>query len=831
MGNFHETWMTAFLVSLAGLSFFQEKSFLALTISILFLLLIQDQLENSHLLWTLLGVSLALLVQGVCGMDLEAEDLWGREEVVRFKVLDLDDWGDQAQFTIAIPGTDLGRPFHKPYYFLLSSRQLQPSDLGGTFQGRLSFEPFPKTQLAGSFSLGDWQEGEGVSGQVTGRQFRKIKLGYFHDLRYKLKHGLGQGLDRLPDPAGPFIKRVFLGSSIPLDPDLKSQIQELGLAHLLAASGLHVHLLFQWGLHLLSIFCKKRVQADRVLFFFLFLYGWLLNFPPPIYRALVFLLFQDLALLFKLKVDKKRRWLFALTSYLFFRPYALKSKGLQLSFLCALAIDLAQRREKSRPLMSQLFQGVRVSFWISLLTLPIMAQVQASFPPIVFLANLLAIPFFAFLFRIGLVTTFLLPLPFLGPGLAKLLTWTFQAFLFLLKGLAYLSPKGVSLAPFSWTASQLAYYGLLFLIGLAYQDWELFRKQDLINRSLIRRLHYQAKFAWVLAFFFVIFQPLVLTTRPPRLVMVDVGQGDCFLVQSGGHAVLLDTGGVRDWQTGENKQGRGLASYLKNMGLSQLDGVFLSHSDYDHMGNLQALAQAIPIQKIYAPPWGEGAHLGQIFGPLSGKVHPVGERETYLSPDQAFAIKILIPGRLDGEDPNNEGMVTLLKLSHPYQAGHPLTVLFTGDREEGEEDLIQVLQPVGGADLLKVPHHGSNQGSSMDFLEAMTPKGALISVGLSNPYGHPGGELLKRLNSLKIPIHRTDLEGTVVVEPHLPLFEQANKQKQKDEAETRLPDWEIERLGDLKKNRVLAWMVLGLAWAYTIKKGPLAGKAGSPEIQ
>ena len=88
--------------------------------------------------------------------------------------------------------------------------------------------------------------------------------------------------------------------------------------------------------------------------------------------------------------------------------------------------------------------------------------------------------------------------------------------------------------------------------------------------------------------------------------------------------------------------------------------------------------------------------------------------------------------------------------------------LFTGDMErEAEQDLLEAGADLD-ADVLKVGHHGASTSSTEDFLAAVGPAASVIEVGTGNPYGHPTGQTLERLQSYG-PIYRTDLDGAVVV--------------------------------------------------------------------
>ena len=88
--------------------------------------------------------------------------------------------------------------------------------------------------------------------------------------------------------------------------------------------------------------------------------------------------------------------------------------------------------------------------------------------------------------------------------------------------------------------------------------------------------------------------------------------------------------------------------------------------------------------------------------------------------------------------------------------------IITGDAEDWSEYMMIDAGINLKADVLRVAHHGSNTASTMEFLKAVQPKYAVISVGKDNGYGHPHQEVLERLESIGSTILRTDELGTIV---------------------------------------------------------------------
>jgi beta-lactamase superfamily II metal-dependent hydrolase len=90
-------------------------------------------------------------------------------------------------------------------------------------------------------------------------------------------------------------------------------------------------------------------------------------------------------------------------------------------------------------------------------------------------------------------------------------------------------------------------------------------------------------------------------------------------------------------------------------------------------------------------------------------------------------------------------------------------VVLTGDAERPAETEIMAAHLPLDATILKVGHHGSRYASSAPFLAAVTPRLALVSVGIRNPFGHPSPEALARLADAGAAVYRTDYDGAVEI--------------------------------------------------------------------
>ncbi|MBE6069572.1 MAG: MBL fold metallo-hydrolase [Clostridium lundense] len=236
-----------------------------------------------------------------------------------------------------------------------------------------------------------------------------------------------------------------------------------------------------------------------------------------------------------------------------------------------------------------------------------------------------------------------------------------------------------------------------------------------------------------------------------KVSFIDVGQADSILIQTpNGKNMLIDAG--------NNADGSKVVSYLKNMGITQLDIIAGTHPHEDHIGGLDTVINMFKVGKVYMP---KVTSTTETFQDVVTAINNKGMTITAPIPgevvdlDQDVNLEILAPNGGSYEDLNNYSIV--FKLTYGSKS-----FLFTGDAEGiSEQEMLS-----GGynlkADVLKVGHHGSNSSTTSAFLSAVSPKYAVISVGKGNTYGHPTQTTLDKLKNIGAAVYRTDELGTIV---------------------------------------------------------------------
>lgn len=234
------------------------------------------------------------------------------------------------------------------------------------------------------------------------------------------------------------------------------------------------------------------------------------------------------------------------------------------------------------------------------------------------------------------------------------------------------------------------------------------------------------------------------------LTMLDVGQGLSLLIEADGHYMLYDGGG--------QSRSSYVVSCLKQHGVTELDYMVASHYDEDHISGLIGVMNTAKVNMLLSPDYARDTHIFDSFrSTVQNKAipeqHPLqGERYTLGSAE----ISVLGPVRYDPYGDNDNSIV--LKITYG-----DFKCILSGDAETSEEYSVLHNNTDIRADLYVVGHHGSADSSNTEFVRAIGPKYAFLSVGKNNPYGHPNPVTLNTLMEYNIQLFRTDQQGEVTV--------------------------------------------------------------------
>ncbi|HKJ24820.1 MAG TPA: DNA internalization-related competence protein ComEC/Rec2 [Myxococcota bacterium] len=568
-------------------------------------------------------------------------------------------------------------------------------------------------------------------------------------------------------PGGALLAALGLGERGALAEDVRRAFARLGLAHLLAVSGLHLALVAGAAFAIAGIALARvpglaarhdvRRAAAGVALAAAFAYAAASGFAIPVARALVLLAAAGLAL--ALRRPRGRAAPLALASFVLLAhaPHALFEAGFQLSFAATAALLFSRPADDgptrvadgawgraARALRRALEGLVRTSASALLATAPIVAFHFGAGPPVGLVANLVAIPATAFVLLPAAGVAVLAAGHDGGAARAVVALAAAPAAgaLSAVSAAAHALPAAVGAAARQASAPALALGGALAAVGV----------RCAATRARVAVLVLQAAWlAWV--------PPAPIVPAPPRLVALDVGQGDAIVVQGRRGVLVVDAG--RRLPSGHDLGERVVAPSLAALGVERIDRLAVTHADLDHRGGAPALVERFRVGAIWLPRGSGGDPAFDALRAVAARrgvailergrgdpAEPVGDlRVAFLWPpptppresrnDRSLVLRVVAPG----------GAAALL----PGDVGEP-----------SERALVEAHAPLA-SDVLLLPHHGSRTSSSAAFLAAVAPRLAVVSAPCLGRFPMPDPAVRARLAGRGAPLRWTGRDGAVIV--------------------------------------------------------------------
>ena len=253
-----------------------------------------------------------------------------------------------------------------------------------------------------------------------------------------------------------------------------------------------------------------------------------------------------------------------------------------------------------------------------------------------------------------------------------------------------------------------------------------------------------------------------------RVHYLDVGQGDCILIQlPDGKTMLVDGGGEG------SATEKTVLRYLNALKIDVIDYLVITHSDNDHCGAIAEVVRMKTVLNAYLPATYEitSSCFAEAYAALSKTDCNLMTTNATIDLSQQgetpYTLSFLYPNMLDEEDEGNESSSVFWL---DYMG---VSFLFTGDAPMSVEEKLLAYDEMGlfknkGVDLssteiVKLGHHGSSQSSSMEFLAYLHMDAAIVSCAKENAYGHPADVVLDKLEIVGANVYRTDEVGNIIV--------------------------------------------------------------------
>ena len=683
--------------------------------------------------------------------------------------------------------------------------------LGETLTVSGRFESFPHAMNPGQFDAYDYYTSKGYEAKLTDAQIL-TRSGTCSPVKEALRRLRLKMKERIhavcPEKEASVLCDLLLGDKEGIDKETKELYQNNGIAHILSISGLHISILGMGCFSLLRKLRCRHIPAALASAGILALYLVMTGMSVSATRAVGMFVIRMLAFPAKRTEDPLTSLSVMAAIVLILDPGSIRNVSFLLSYGAALGIytflpslnalvftgkekqrfyeedTLKKRlRDISRRIASALLHSFVSSLGIILFTLPVQLYFFYRVSIFAVFLNLLILPCMSLLVFSGMI----LMVPGLG-FVGKLSCLLLSLFEFLCR-------CAESLPHHTWNPGRpgktfIALYCLIVTLLIisgrmitAFRNGYILRMLPYFSRKGKRRIRVvngitqkadegRIRPAFILTVLCTALMLVLIAFPLPvrnSCTQLYIGQGNCnVMVTDAGETYIFDGGSSSEKNTGQYI----ILPFLRCNGLSTINGIFISHSDEDHInGVLELIENAdtwnLNIRGVYITPQmrSDGTanteHLLKACTAAGVPVTYISAGDAWKSGDTYFTC--LHPAAdYVPEDPNAGSMCILVNFSSPgsshavpYEgtenANSGFTLLVPGDVQgSGETDLSQAIdEALGGRrlDVYITAHHGSSGTTTDAFLEVTHPRLAINSAGLDNRYGHPHPETLARLEN------------------------------------------------------------------------------------
>lgn len=281
----------------------------------------------------------------------------------------------------------------------------------------------------------------------------------------------------------------------------------------------------------------------------------------------------------------------------------------------------------------------------------------------------------------------------------------------------------------------------------------------------------------------------VTTLKDLKINFLDVGQGDCIIIElPDGKNMIIDSG--------ENKKAQeAISEFTTNNNITSFDYLLLTHSDSDHVGKMSWVIDTYDIGYIFRPNKHSSNDISkdlpsdfnyktegdksndkqayakfmvsaynekctvEVFNKDSDFTNTIKYNDNEITYTFDFLTPVADRDKIVYSNTNDYSPILILNYMDTK-------IMFTGDAEEKMiEEYIDNYGNANNIDVLKVGHHGSENATTTEFLQAIDPEYAIIQCGEKNKYGHPHAETLNRLVGYdsNMKIYRNDTNGLITL--------------------------------------------------------------------
>ena len=578
---------------------------------------------------------------------------------------------------------------------IISRMEEFPYDIGDIVNVKGSLEKVSNNTIPNLFNYQKYLQSREIYWQLKINEIFLVKKN--NNLWNSIKKEILSRIDRIEHKE--YLYAFLLGDTSFFSEEVKTKYQINGLSYILAIGSLQIMMILK-GLEKI----EKKIKIKKGLKIFIniliiIFYFRITNYVIGVLRSGICYIIKSLLNYKKIKYKYYNIILLIGIILMIINPNYINNVGFLYSFFISLGISILNKKIKGIYL-KRLFQISFIAFTIGL-PITIYSNYEINFLSVFF--SFFIVPIFTFLVFPLCIIVFIFPfINFIFNFVISFIEYIINFFL------------NISFLTFIMKKPSM------FIIIIYYLVIALFfmNKKNLIFFILLLFFHHNIN----------------SIAKEDLITFLDVKEGDCILVKSNNKVVLIDTGGSTYTEYSDE-----IIKYIKSLGVSKIDKMFLTHGDMDHLGSSYKLVDKIKIDYVYFNVNEYNYNEKELINLLDIKKIPYQKIGTFFYKLNNYTIKIK-SYNLNTE--NDSSMMISIK-------NGGFKMLLMGDATINSEKKLMSEYDLSKYDVLKIGHHGSKTSTGQNFYNKINPDISIISVGNTNIYHLPNYEILERINDSK----------------------------------------------------------------------------------
>lgn len=537
---------------------------------------------------------------------------------------------------------------------------------------------------------------------------------------------------------------VFGDDAVTPPEDIKETFINSGLLHILAASGMNVAFVFGfWFFIMRFLHIPYRINIIGGVLMVL-LYTLMTGLGASVLRATLMLVFIQIGKLIDRDTHTVSLLSFVALILLIYNPAYINEVGFQLSFVVTLGLLTTAQ------VIFDKMQNIKLPDWIKAgILIPIVAQIWVApiqmfyfntFSTYSIFANILTVPFLSIISFGGFVSSILATIKPIANYVCMIfdfvLKYAIDAVVIISKTFSQLSNSLVETTHPN-VLQIVVYYAIILLVTLLIKIG--------INKKILTLT--------IILFFSLLFSTINIPNKNLEIITFDVGNADAFLIKTPQNKYFIIDTAKLSYKSNSSDAKRIILKYLKDLGITDIEGLIISHFDLDHSGGAVDLIENLNIKKVYVNSFNRESYtVRNIFNAMDrNNIKPIlaANNETIYS-ENNLIVRTYIADVKDNDNENS--IITLLSYKD-------FDTLFTGDAGVLAFEKLKNILPQN-IEILKIGHHGGRNVVSQEMLNHFKNTISVISTG-ANTFGHPNKMTLELLKNTKI--YRTDKHNSIKI--------------------------------------------------------------------